>query len=94
MKSGGEQRLTVNDGLAYVNLVKEVFRDKKEKYHGFLEAMKDFKAKRFEYVLSLSPTSNIFFFFVCYIFLEQKSRFYFLIICLYCSFIELIQLVP
>ncbi|XP_068476958.1 paired amphipathic helix protein Sin3-like 3 [Phaseolus vulgaris] len=61
IKSGGEHRLTVNDGLTYVNLVKEVFRDKKEKYHGFLEAMKDFKAKRFEYVVPLSPTSNIFF---------------------------------
>jgi len=61
MKSGGEQRLPVNDGLAYVNLVKEVFRDKKEKYHGFLKAMKDLKAKRSEYVVPLSPTSNIFF---------------------------------
>ncbi|XP_068504270.1 paired amphipathic helix protein Sin3-like 3 [Phaseolus vulgaris] len=60
IKSGGEHRLTVNDGLTYVNLVKEVFRDKKEKYHGFLEAMKDFKAKRIDTIGVIAKVKELF----------------------------------
>ena len=60
-------------GRAYVNLVKGVFRDKKEKHHGFLEALKDFKVKRFEHVAPLSFNSNIFIFLCLLYFLRSKN---------------------
>jgi len=50
MRSGDDQRLIIN-ALAYIKTIKEVFSDKKEKYHDFLEVMWDFKAQRFEHVL-------------------------------------------
>lgn len=41
------QKLTTNDALEYLKNVKDIFRDKKEKYEDFLEVMKEFKAQRF-----------------------------------------------
>nr|KYP33215.1 Paired amphipathic helix protein Sin3 [Cajanus cajan] len=46
--SGGGQRLTTNDALAYLKAVKDMFQDKREKYDDFLEVMKDFKAQRID----------------------------------------------
>lgn len=51
MVGGGSlQKLTTNDALEYLKNVKDIFRDKKEKYEDFLEVMKEFKAQRFGYI--------------------------------------------
>ena len=47
MKEGSSQKLTTSDALTYLDKVKNVFRDKKEKYDEFLKIMKDFKSQRF-----------------------------------------------
>jgi paired amphipathic helix protein Sin3a len=47
--SAQSQRLTTNDALAYLQAVKDIFKDKKGKYDDFLEVMKDFKAQRLVY---------------------------------------------
>lgn len=36
-----------DDALVYLNAVKDIFQDKREKYMEFLTVMKDFKAQRF-----------------------------------------------
>jgi len=72
MRSGSEKRLNINDCLAYVNLVKEMFRDNKEKYHDFLEAMRDLKVERFEHVAPPSLKSNIFLF-LCLLYFLSKD---------------------
>lgn len=41
-----QQGLTTDDALAYLQAVKDMFKDKKGKYDEFLEVMKDFKAQR------------------------------------------------
>eukprot|EP01018_Ginkgo_biloba_P004031 Gb_11760 [translate_table: standard] len=46
--SGGSERLTAHDALAYLKEVKDMFEDKKEKYDEFLEVMKDFKSERID----------------------------------------------
>lgn len=46
--SNGNKKLTTKDALAYLQDVKDIFHDNKEKYNDFLEAMKDFKAQRFD----------------------------------------------
>ncbi|GJZ69507.1 paired amphipathic helix protein Sin3-like protein 3, partial [Tanacetum coccineum] len=46
MKEGSSHKLTTNDALTYLDKVKNVFRDKKEKYDEFLKIMKDFKSQR------------------------------------------------
>ncbi|KAF3782414.1 Paired amphipathic helix protein Sin3-like 4 [Nymphaea thermarum] len=46
--SGGGQKLTTGDALAYLKAVREMFHDKKEKYDEFLEVMKEFKAQRID----------------------------------------------
>jgi len=51
IRNGDGQRLIIIEALAYVKAVKEVFRDKTEKYHDFLEVLWDFKAQRFEHVV-------------------------------------------
>ncbi|KAH1239232.1 Paired amphipathic helix protein Sin3-like 3 [Glycine max] len=48
MTSGGAQKLTTDDALAYLKAVKDMFQDKREKYDDFLEVMKDFKAQRID----------------------------------------------
>ncbi|XP_024995556.1 paired amphipathic helix protein Sin3-like 3 isoform X2 [Cynara cardunculus var. scolymus] len=45
MDSNG-QKLTTKDALTYLEKVKDIFQDKKEKYDEFLEVMKDFKEQR------------------------------------------------
>jgi len=77
MGSGSEKRLTINNGVAYVNLVKEVFRDNKEKYHDFLEAMRDLKVERFEHVAPPSPNSNNFLF-LCFLYFLSKNMNFFI----------------
>lgn len=68
MMSGGGQRLTTNDALAYLKAVKDMFQDKREKYDDFLEVMKDFKAQRFDHVVLHSPNSKSCHL-LCYVFL-------------------------
>ncbi|XP_019164891.1 PREDICTED: paired amphipathic helix protein Sin3-like 3 isoform X2 [Ipomoea nil] len=46
MSGNGMQKLTTSDALAYLKNVKDIFRDKRDKYDEFLEVMKDFKAQR------------------------------------------------
>ncbi|KAI3729079.1 hypothetical protein L6452_17727 [Arctium lappa] len=46
MDKGDAQKLTPKDALTYLEKVKDIFQDKKEKYDGFLEVMKDFKEQR------------------------------------------------
>jgi len=71
MMSGGGQRLTTNDALAYLKAVKDMFQDKREKYDDFLEVMKDFKAQRFDLYYIL-PTPRFVICFVFYIFLGVR----------------------
>ena len=52
--NGGAQKLTTNDALAYLKAVKDIFQDKRDKYDDFLEVMKDFKAQRFDHVVTYS----------------------------------------
>eukprot|EP00249_Psilotum_nudum_P001045 c13326_g1_i1 orf=230-2287(+) len=48
-KSPGPVRhLTTDDALAYLQEVKDIFKDNMEKYGEFLEVMKDFKAQRID----------------------------------------------
>lgn len=47
-QTGGTQKLTTNDALAYLKAVKDIFQDKREKYEEFLDVMKDFKAQRID----------------------------------------------
>jgi len=61
MTSGGAQKLTTDDALAYLKAVKDMFQDKREKYDDFLEVMKDFKAQRFDHVVLHSPNTKIFY---------------------------------
>ncbi|KAL2519477.1 Paired amphipathic helix protein Sin3-like 4 [Abeliophyllum distichum] len=42
------QRLTTNDALTYLKAVKDIFKDKRDKYDDFLEVMKDFKSQRID----------------------------------------------
>jgi len=71
MANGGAQKLTTNDALAYLKAVKDIFQDKRDKYDDFLEVMKDFKAQRFDHVvtysLSTSPFSQLFVHYFCII---------------------------
>ncbi|KAL4556753.1 hypothetical protein LXL04_034912 [Taraxacum kok-saghyz] len=43
---GSPQKLTTNNALSYLKLVKDMFHDQREKYKMFLDVMKDFKAQR------------------------------------------------
>ena len=38
-----------DQALAYVNAVKETFKDRKEKYEEFLEVLKDYRTQRFTF---------------------------------------------
>ena len=49
MGGGSSQRLTTNDALAYLKVVKNLFQDKQRKYDEFLKVMKDFKGQRFDH---------------------------------------------
>eukprot|EP00252_Welwitschia_mirabilis_P014433 TRINITY_DN3170_c0_g1_i2.p1 TRINITY_DN3170_c0_g1~~TRINITY_DN3170_c0_g1_i2.p1 ORF type:complete len:1323 (+),score=353.10 TRINITY_DN3170_c0_g1_i2:643-4611(+) len=46
--SRGPQKLTTDDALRYLKAVKDMFKDRKEKYDEFLEVMKEFKAQRID----------------------------------------------
>eukprot|EP01018_Ginkgo_biloba_P002349 Gb_35988 [translate_table: standard] len=58
--SGGPQRLTTDDALAYLKAVKEMFKDRKEKYDEFLEVMKDFKAQRIDTAGVIARVKELF----------------------------------
>ncbi|WVZ22204.1 hypothetical protein V8G54_000748 [Vigna mungo] len=60
MMSGGGQRLTTNDALAYLKAVKDMFQDKREKYDDFLEVMKDFKAQRIDTTGVIARVKELF----------------------------------
>ncbi|RDX80436.1 Paired amphipathic helix protein Sin3-like 4, partial [Mucuna pruriens] len=60
MPSGGGQRLTTNDALAYLKAVKDMFQDKREKYDDFLEVMKDFKAQRIDTTGVIARVKELF----------------------------------
>ena len=66
--NGGAQKLTTNDALAYLKAVKDIFQDKRDKYDDFLEVMKDFKAQRFDHVVTYSLSTlplNYLFIILC-----------------------------
>ncbi|OMO54974.1 Paired amphipathic helix [Corchorus olitorius] len=44
--TGGSQKRTTSDAVAYLTAVKETFHDQREKFDGLLEIMKDFKDQR------------------------------------------------
>lgn len=46
MAGSNGQKLTTHDALSYLNAVKDMFQDRRDKYDEFLEVMKDFKAQR------------------------------------------------
>ncbi|KAK7362067.1 hypothetical protein VNO77_04167 [Canavalia gladiata] len=60
MMSGGGQKLTTNDALAYLKAVKDMFQDKREKYDDFLEVMKDFKAQRIDTTGVIARVKELF----------------------------------
>ncbi|XP_020207855.1 paired amphipathic helix protein Sin3-like 4 isoform X2 [Cajanus cajan] len=60
MTSGGWQKLTTNDALAYLKTVKDKFQDKTEKYDDFLEVMKDFKAQRIDTMGVIERVKELF----------------------------------
>ncbi|CAJ1939998.1 unnamed protein product [Sphenostylis stenocarpa] len=60
LMSGGGQRLTTNDALAYLKAVKDMFQDKREKYDDFLEVMKDFKAQRIDTTGVIARVKDLF----------------------------------
>ncbi|KAK7317569.1 hypothetical protein RJT34_01918 [Clitoria ternatea] len=60
MISGGGQKLTTNDALAYLKAVKDMFQDKREKYDDFLEVMKDFKAQRIDTTGVIARVKELF----------------------------------
>lgn len=78
MMPGGAQKLTTNDALAYLKAVKEIFQDKREKYDDFLEVMKDFKAQRFDNVVTLiscsHPTLTSFLIILCLYIWRKDAR--------------------
>lgn len=53
MAGSNGQKLTTHDALSYLNAVKDMFQDRRDKYDEFLEVMKDFKAQRSEIFLLL-----------------------------------------
>uniref|UniRef100_A0A0D6QR38 Histone deacetylase interacting domain-containing protein n=1 Tax=Araucaria cunninghamii TaxID=56994 RepID=A0A0D6QR38_ARACU len=57
---GGTQKLTTDDALAYLKAVKDMFKDKKEKYDEFLEVMKDFKAQRIDTAGVIARVKELF----------------------------------
>lgn len=57
---GGTQKLTTDDALAYLKAVKEMFKDRKEKYDEFLEVMKDFKAQRIDTAGVIARVKELF----------------------------------
>ncbi|XP_061344448.1 paired amphipathic helix protein Sin3-like 4 isoform X2 [Gastrolobium bilobum] len=60
MISGGGQKLTTNDALAYLKAVKDMFQNKREKYDDFLEVMKDFKAQRIDTTGVIERVKDLF----------------------------------
>ncbi|XP_048139671.1 paired amphipathic helix protein Sin3-like 1 [Rhodamnia argentea] len=54
------RRLTMKDALSYVREVKDVFRDQQEKYHMFLEIMKDFKTRRIDRARVVARAKELF----------------------------------
>ncbi|CAN6477714.1 unnamed protein product [Victoria cruziana] len=58
--SGGGQKLTTGDALAYLKAVREMFHDKKEKYDEFLEVMKEFKAQRIDTTGVIARVKELF----------------------------------
>ncbi|KAL8228939.1 hypothetical protein R6Q57_013839 [Mikania cordata] len=58
--NGSSQKLTANDALTYLQKVKDIFQDKKEKYDEFLKVMKDFKAQRFDTTGVIARVKELF----------------------------------
>lgn len=46
---GGNMKLTTNVALSFLSEVKKKFKDEKGKYEDFVEIMKGFMARRFDY---------------------------------------------
>jgi len=74
MANGGAQKLTTNDALAYLKAVKDIFQDKRDKYDDFLEVMKDFKAQRFDHVVTYSFVHFVFCSIICSLFLYYIGK--------------------
>ncbi|XP_073018973.1 paired amphipathic helix protein Sin3-like 2 isoform X2 [Primulina eburnea] len=54
------QKLTANDALTYLKIVKDMFLDQREKYDRFLGAMKDFKAERIDTAGVITRVKELF----------------------------------
>ncbi|KAK4784384.1 hypothetical protein SAY86_018752 [Trapa natans] len=57
---GNGQRLTANDAMTYLGLVRDAFKDKKENYDEFLEVMKDFKSQRIDTLGVMTRVKKLF----------------------------------
>ncbi|KAI3824945.1 hypothetical protein L1987_06418 [Smallanthus sonchifolius] len=57
---GMSQKLTSNDALTYLQKVKDIFQDKKEKYNEFLKVMNDFKAQRLDTTGVIARVKELF----------------------------------
>lgn len=50
---GGKPEMTMNDAFCYLKKIKDMFPDRREKYHMFLVLMNDFRKKRFVIIICL-----------------------------------------
>ncbi|KAK1423048.1 hypothetical protein QVD17_18342 [Tagetes erecta] len=57
---GSSQKLTTNDALTYLQKVKDIFQDKKEKYDEFLKVMNDFKSQRLDTTGVIARVKKLF----------------------------------
>jgi len=57
---GSKPKATVDDAYAYIRTVKSTFHNDPDKYDDFMAIMKNFKARKYVYVLFLQNTKNIY----------------------------------
>ncbi|KAF6144609.1 hypothetical protein GIB67_006101 [Kingdonia uniflora] len=57
---GGKHSVTTNDSLAYLNAVKNVFKDEKYKYEEFVEVLKDYKKERLQIQILIARVVDLF----------------------------------
>nr|XP_043639011.1 paired amphipathic helix protein Sin3-like 3 isoform X2 [Erigeron canadensis] len=60
MDKGSSRKLTTKDALKYLDKVKDIFRDEKDKYDEFLKVMKDFKAQRIKTTGVIARVKDLF----------------------------------
>ncbi|KAL7610919.1 hypothetical protein Lser_V15G11480 [Lactuca serriola] len=57
---GSTHKLTTNDALTYLEKVKDIFQNEKEKYEEFLKVMKDFKTQRIDTTGVIARVKELF----------------------------------